>query len=138
MLVYTFYGEHIRQDLRHELTHALLHSVLRDVPLWLDEGLAEFFELPPEADGVNTQHLDALSRAQFQPDLARLEQLTLVEQMKPPEYREAGRPSPGCAVPLAGVALLRAPQSPDRRRRCPRRRSGAGMHRLGSLAAKIK
>ena len=46
LLVYTFWGERIRQDLRHELTHALLHSVLKDVPLWLDEGLAEYFELP--------------------------------------------------------------------------------------------
>ena len=24
------------------MTHALLHSVIKDVPLWLDEGLAEF------------------------------------------------------------------------------------------------
>src|SRR5947209_8380306 len=55
--VYTFNGDHIRQDLRHELTHALLHSVLKDVPLWLDEGLAEFFELPPDVDGLNRQHL---------------------------------------------------------------------------------
>jgi hypothetical protein len=89
LLVYTFYGEHIRQDLRHELTHALLHSVLRDVPLWLDEGLAEFFELPPENDGVNPQHLDVLKHGAFEPDLTRLEELTQVEQMKPPEYREA-------------------------------------------------
>jgi hypothetical protein len=89
LLVYTFYGDHIRQDLRHELTHALLHSVLRDVPLWLDEGLAEFFELPPEADGVNAQHLEALCHGPFQPDLTRLEGLTQVDQMRPPEYREA-------------------------------------------------
>ena len=42
-------GDHLRTDLRHELTHALLHGVLKDVPLWLDEGLAGFFELPPDA-----------------------------------------------------------------------------------------
>jgi hypothetical protein len=34
-------------DLRHECTHALLHAVLAEVPLWLDEGLAEYFEMPP-------------------------------------------------------------------------------------------
>ena len=89
LLVYTFNGEHIRQDLRHELTHALLHSVLKDVPLWLDEGLAEFFELPPEADGLNRQHLATLREGQFSPNLSRLEALTQVDQMKPPEYREA-------------------------------------------------
>jgi hypothetical protein len=89
LLVYTYWGEHIRQDLRHELTHALLHSVLRDVPLWLDEGIAEYFELPPERMGVNAQHLEQLRRGPFQPDLGRLEGLTKVVQMKPPEYRES-------------------------------------------------
>jgi hypothetical protein len=82
-------GDHIRTDLRHELTHALLHSVLKDVPLWLDEGLAGFFELPPEQDGVNPQHLELLRRGPFQPDLGRLEKLEQVRQMEKPEYREA-------------------------------------------------
>ena len=41
LLVFTYWGDHLRQDLRHELTHALLNSVLKEVPLWLDEGLAE-------------------------------------------------------------------------------------------------
>src|SRR5262249_55029055 len=89
LLVYTYWGERIQQDLRHELTHALLHSVLKDVPLWLDEGLAEFFELPPGWDGINYQHLDTLRRGESPPDLARLEQLAEVQQMSPAEYREA-------------------------------------------------
>jgi len=89
LLVYTFWGDHIRQDLRHELTHALLHSVLKDVPLWLDEGLAEFFELPPETKGINRQHVLLLQRDGLKPDLPRLEQFTQVEQMNPAEYREA-------------------------------------------------
>jgi hypothetical protein len=89
LLVYTFWGERVRQDLRHELTHALLHSVLKDVPLWLDEGLAEYFELPPGSDGVNPQHLDQIRRTPFAPDLARLEQLHQVAQMTPAEYRES-------------------------------------------------
>lgn len=89
LLVYTFLGDHLRQDLRHELTHAMLHSVLKDVPLWLDEGLAEYFELPPEVRGVNRAHLALMRREGFHPDLARLEQLNLVQQMTPAEYREA-------------------------------------------------
>jgi hypothetical protein len=67
LLVYTFLGDHLRQDLRHELTHAMLHSVLKDVPLWLDEGLAEYFELPPEAHGVNRAHLALIRREGIQP-----------------------------------------------------------------------
>jgi hypothetical protein len=89
LMVYTFWGEHIRQDLRHELTHALLHSVLKDVPLWLDEGLAEFFELPPESRGLNRLHLAQLKRDGLAPNLSRLELMTQVDQMSPAEYREA-------------------------------------------------
>lgn len=92
LLVYTYWGDRIQQDLRHELTHALLHSVLKDVPLWLDEGLAEFFETPPDWQGVNYHHLDLIFRnpnREFKPDLARLEQMSQVQQMNPSEYREA-------------------------------------------------
>ena len=67
--VFTWMGDHLKTDLRHELTHALLNGVLKGVPLWLDEGLAGFFELPPSNDGVNIQHLDCLRRGPFQPDL---------------------------------------------------------------------
>jgi Protein of unknown function (DUF1570) len=94
LLVYTYWGngDRIEQDLRHELTHALLHSVLKDVPLWLDEGLAEYFELPPAQNGVNPDHLKHLRHGELGPvqlDLTRLEQLTEVRQMSTAEYREA-------------------------------------------------
>jgi hypothetical protein len=92
LLVYTSWGDRIQEDLRHELTHALLHSVLKDVPLWLDEGLAEYFEVPPEWKGINYRHLEQIRRGPataIKPDLARLEQLSQVQQMSPAEYREA-------------------------------------------------
>lgn len=91
LLVYTYWGDRINEDLRHELTHALLHSVLKDVPLWLDEGLAENFEVAPEWKGVNHKHLDQLRHGDgvFKPNLDRLEGLTQVQDMSPAEYREA-------------------------------------------------
>jgi hypothetical protein len=92
LMVYTSWGERIQQDLRHELTHALLHSVIRDVPLWLDEGLAEYFELPPADAGINAGHVEALRRdigILFKPDLERLEKMSDVKDMKGPEYRES-------------------------------------------------
>src|SRR5262249_10125215 len=89
LMVFTFWGDNVRKDLRHELTHALLHSVLKDVPLWLDEGLAEYYEVPPEYWGVNAGHLEQLRRDDFRPNLVRLEQLGPVQQMTPAEYREA-------------------------------------------------
>lgn len=87
--VYTWLGEHLRTDLRHELTHALLHGSLKGVPLWLDEGLAGFFEQPPASDGVNPDHLEKVRKGPFLPDLARLEKVTEVQHMEKPEYREA-------------------------------------------------
>jgi hypothetical protein len=89
LLVFTYWGHRIHQDLRHELTHALLHSVLKDVPLWLDEGLAEHFELPPTWNGANAQHVEHLLNAGSSFNLERLEQLQDVQQMTPGEYREA-------------------------------------------------
>jgi hypothetical protein len=92
LLVYTWQSPKIQQDLRHELTHALLHSVLKDVPLWLDEGLAEYFELTAEQKCVNASHLHQLLHGPagpIKPDLARLEGLREVKDMNPPEYREA-------------------------------------------------
>lgn len=92
LLVFTYKTNRLVQDLRHELTHALLHSVLLQVPLWLDEGLAEYFELPPDLKGVNADHLRLLlheANGPVKPDLARLETLTEVPQMQPAEYREA-------------------------------------------------
>jgi len=89
LFVFTWWGEHIRQDLRHELTHGILHSVLKDVPLWLDEGLAEIYELPPETKGYSATHMESIRRGTFQPDLTKLEQLSEVKQMLRPEYREA-------------------------------------------------
>jgi hypothetical protein len=127
LLVFTYWGDRIQQDLRHELTHALLHSVLKDVPLWLDEGLAEFFELPPEKGGVNESHLNHIRRSvaePFKPDLTRLETLDQVRDMTPAEYREAWawthyflRGSREAKTALLGylqqLQHLRANQKPD-------------------------
>lgn len=89
LLVFTFRSDRITLDLRHELTHALLHSVLKDVPLWLDEGLAEYYELPPSWKGFNRTHVRVMRERGLRPDLARLEQLSEVKDMDADRYREA-------------------------------------------------
>jgi hypothetical protein len=89
LLVFTFWSDRIRLDLRHELTHALLHSVLKDVPLWLDEGLAEYYELPPSWNGLNRTHAQVLLNNGVHPDLANLEKLSEVKEMDSDRYREA-------------------------------------------------
>jgi hypothetical protein len=91
LLVYTYWGDRIREDLRHELTHALLHSVLKDVPLWLDEGLAEYFEVGPEWQGIHSRHLEQIRAVggSIGSDLGKLEAINQVQQMSATEYREA-------------------------------------------------
>jgi hypothetical protein len=124
LLVYTYWSKRIRQDLRHELTHALLHSVIKEVPQWLDEGIAEYFELRPELEGVNPEHVRRLRRelasGDVKPDVARLEGLTQVEQMKTPQYRESwawvhlmlrGKPE-GRMVLLSYLQQLRGTRHP--------------------------
>jgi len=54
--LYAFRGPNLEVDLRHEGTHALLTASLRrSVPIWLDEGLAEYFEEAPEARRQNAK-----------------------------------------------------------------------------------
>ncbi len=89
LLVYTSWGNRVEQDLRHELTHALLHASLKDVPLWLDEGLAEYFEMPSAWNGVNYQHLESMKTLSAKFNLERLEKFVEVKDMTPAEYREA-------------------------------------------------
>ncbi len=105
--VYAHWGGHVGEDLRHEVTHAYLHSVLPNIPLWLDEGLAEYFEVPRGRHGLNRDHLgrvlaqksrgndgaalppiaprEALSRL---PNLARLESLHSDQFLTQDDYAE--------------------------------------------------
>jgi len=93
LAVYTFWGESIQEDLRHEFTHGLLHAQLKDVPLWLDEGLAEYFELPRSTlNKVNREYVRKLGIAianNWEPDLDRLESLQDVIQMQRADYQES-------------------------------------------------
>jgi hypothetical protein len=92
LVVLTMMGPRVKQDLRHELTHASLHGVLKQVPLWLDEGIAEYFETDPRNKGFNPIHQEGLQRQWSSgtlPDLDRLESLSQVQQMHREEYRES-------------------------------------------------
>ena len=59
------------------------------VPLWLDEGLAEYFEVPTGQSGINPKHLEPLRKPGVRFDMDRLERLEEVHQMTPAEYRES-------------------------------------------------
>lgn len=92
LAVYTFWGERIQEDLRHEYTHGVLHASLMDVPLWLDEGLAEYFEVTSKPEGLNRDYVNQLTNSLSQgwkPDLDRLESLERVDEMQKSCYMES-------------------------------------------------
>jgi hypothetical protein len=92
LAVYTFWGQRIQEDLRHEFTHGVLHATLKDVPLWLDEGLAEYFEVAGQPAGLNREYamnLAAGIASGWKPDLDRLETLETVDQMQKTDYQES-------------------------------------------------
>jgi hypothetical protein len=91
-VVYAFRDERLAEDLRHEVCHALLHASVGAVPLWLDEGLAEYFETPGDAEGLHPRHIAELQAAieqGWRPALTRLESLNQLRQMTARDYREA-------------------------------------------------
>jgi hypothetical protein len=51
LAVYAHWSDRVGEDLRHEVAHGYLHSMVQGLPLWLDEGLAEYFEVPRGNNG---------------------------------------------------------------------------------------
>jgi hypothetical protein len=79
-------------DVRHECTHALLHTYVDNLPLWLDEGLAEYYETPAAERVKHSPYVGATrwnARLGYVPDLGKLERLTDISQMQRDEYRDA-------------------------------------------------
>ena len=79
-------------DLRHEMTHAIIHASIAVVPIWLDEGLAKYFEVPPQdrANGHPYQtYIRFNARLGNIPSLDRLSKLATIDDMGIKEYREA-------------------------------------------------
>ncbi|HEY2159459.1 MAG TPA: hypothetical protein VGH33_27785 [Isosphaeraceae bacterium] len=90
-VVYTFKSDRLDEDIRHEATHALIHASVGSIPLWLDEGLAEHFEVA-DGSGMNREQLARLPadlHDGWKPNLQKLEGLQTVQQMTPGDYRES-------------------------------------------------
>jgi hypothetical protein len=90
--VFVYRHAELAIDVRHEGTHALLHAALPMVPLWLDEGLAEYFEVAPAERAYGNPHLTALRwdlRLGNVPRIAKLEQNRDLSEMNGTDYRHA-------------------------------------------------
>jgi hypothetical protein len=90
--VFAYLGPEFAIDLRHEATHAMLHAMLPLLPLWLDEGLAEYFEVTAEQRRDGNPYLRTVVRDAHlnrSPSLVQLEALRDLSEFGPPEYRDA-------------------------------------------------
>ena len=91
-IVLAYASPQLAVDLRHECTHAILHSTLPMVPLWLDEGLAEYFELEPDKRAYDNPYLSTVrwnARLGMLPKLESLERKGDVSSMSGADYRNA-------------------------------------------------
>jgi hypothetical protein len=91
-MVFTHLNPEFAIDVRHEGTHALLHSCLPMVPLWLDEGLAEYFEVSADQRTYASPHLSPVrwaARFRRVRPIEQLEGLEMVGEMGRSEYRAA-------------------------------------------------
>ncbi|MHB8956021.1 MAG: DUF1570 domain-containing protein [Pirellulaceae bacterium] len=138
--IYAYWGDRVAEDLRHEVTHGYLHTMVPHLPLWMDEGLAEYFEVPRDQQGLNPPHVAMLVQAaqqqHWRPDMQRLERLTQPSEMTQLDYAEAwawvhflltstpersellrnhlaGIRTTGAAAPLSQVVSAVAPQAAD-------------------------
>ena len=103
-VVYTFSSPRLEEDLRHEATHALLRGSFGDLPLWLDEGLAEYFESDlAQADAEHPRPIAADIRGGWSPNLARLESITEVRQMT---RATIAKPGPGSTCSSTGPSRV--------------------------------
>jgi hypothetical protein len=91
--VFAAWQDRIVEDLRHETTHGYVHAVVPAIPLWLDEGVAEFFEIPRADGGVHAAHVAHLSgrllEGTWRPDLDRMEALASAGDLSQDHYAEA-------------------------------------------------
>ncbi len=91
-MVFAYEGDQFEVDLRHECTHALLNAMLPVTPLWLDEGLAEYFEVTSQERADGNPHWKYVKWSAYlaqTPRLEDLEQTRDLSQMTRTRYRHA-------------------------------------------------
>lgn len=89
--VYAYNSRSLVVDLRHEMTHVRVHQHMPYAPLWLDEGLAEYFE-EEEAARPRSSRRETVrwkARVGFSPTLNSLEKIAVAEAMGADEYRNS-------------------------------------------------
>lgn len=89
--IYVYESPDLMTDVRHEFTHALLHQHLPFVPLWIDEGLAEYMETPQSARSDTLRARNARWRARLGalPGLTDIEGFPSASELTAEDYRDS-------------------------------------------------
>jgi hypothetical protein len=91
--VYAYRHNDLDTDVRHETTHALLHTALPYVPIWIDEGIAEYFEVSPSLRVKGNSHRREIQTAirfqRWRPDIEQLEDKRKLLDMDGKDYRDS-------------------------------------------------
>ncbi len=91
--IFVFWRSHdqLLTSLRHEMVHAIINSSVGEIPIWLDEGLAMYYQ-NGRRDGWEQRLADILSKKVdegWYPNLTRLEKMHSMSQMNLTDYAEA-------------------------------------------------
>lgn len=115
--------EHFDIDLRHEMTHAIVHATIPNIPIWLDEGLAKYFEMPSYERATGNPYFNQILwniRIGNVPAMDKLEKLRDIGDMRDIEYRDSWawthfmiHNSPQTHKMLAGYLQLLAKRSEE-------------------------
>lgn len=91
-MLFTHWHADVATDLRHEVAHALVNHGGRPLPLWLDEGLAEYFEIDVgkrlRGNPYHRAIVDAAKRGQVR-SLSELASVKQLSQFSDLHYRDS-------------------------------------------------
>lgn len=91
-MLFAHWHPDIATDLRHEMTHAMLNEGPRPLPLWLDEGLAEYFEVASNKRFTDNDYVKPVAARAAQglvPSLKLLEAIDDLQDFKDVQYRDS-------------------------------------------------
>ncbi len=89
--VYAWRSRSLMTDIRHELTHVFLHQNLQFLPLWIDEGFAEYLEEPAISRHRSTRSASIRWKARmgWTPSLKELEAIPSAAEMTEDQYQQS-------------------------------------------------
>ncbi|MEM7477770.1 MAG: hypothetical protein AAF483_22510 [Planctomycetota bacterium] len=91
-MLFTHWHQNVASDLRHEVTHALLNRAGISLPLWLDEGLAEYFERKRGERFLRQDYVPSvvkLTESHSVPTIHILERKSQVSNLSNADYRDS-------------------------------------------------